>query len=112
MVNDDFIEGEPVNTNQLLHGVYKGIHYRKESGRFPHYLVFSDCTEMSIKLPVRPYLLTNEMIDDFVERCIIQDYPTQVHSIVNEDIELDVDDNKLVVKKRLKTKSFTRRRFY
>ncbi|MCD4822936.1 MAG: hypothetical protein K8R11_13015 [Methanococcoides sp.] len=111
MVNDD-VEVKPVNTRQLLHGVYKGIHYQKKSERSPHYLEFSDCTQMNICVPVIHYILTREMVDDFIERCIIQDYPTQVHSIVNGDFELDVKDEKLVVKKRLKTISPTRHRVY
>jgi hypothetical protein len=107
----DLENNKPVNTRQLLHGTYKGINYSKKCERFPHYLEFSDCSGMDIRLPVTPNLLTNEMIDDFIEKHIIQDYPTQLHRIANGNFEVDVKDQKLVIELMSKTKSFTRRRY-
>ncbi|TQD28282.1 hypothetical protein [Methanolobus vulcani] len=106
----DLENNKPVNTRQILAEQYKGIHYRKNCDRFPHYIEFSDCTGMDIRLPVTPNILTNEMIDDFIEKYIIQDYPTQLHTIVKGDVEIDVKDQQLVVQSRSKTKRFTSRR--
>jgi hypothetical protein len=66
---------------------------------------------MDFRIPVTPNILTNDMIDDFIEKYIIQDYPTQLHRIVKGDFEIDVNDQKLVVQSRSKTKSLTSRRY-
>jgi len=107
----DFENIKPINTRQLLNDKYKGIKYMKNCDQSPHYLEFSNCRGMEIRLPVTPNILTNEMIEDFIEKYIIQDNPTQLHRIIEGDFEIDVNDQNLVIGPRSKTKRFARRRY-